>query len=84
MLKWVKYIATIFGSLGKEFNPFLGKIPDFLSNFVNILTSALSFDGYMLKCKLGDHAGNSHGTIKPPKTTHIKQDKEDERKQNLR
>lgn len=67
----------------KEFRPFFTKIPDFLSNLVNIMGAAFSGDGYMVKCKLGDNAGNDHGEIDPPKTTHLEQDKKDKKDKEL-
>ena len=62
----------------KEFRPFLEKMPDFSGNFINILSASLSGDGMLMKCKLGDHAGNKHGEMKPPKMTHMKQDQKDQ------
>lgn len=68
----------------KEFRPWLSMIPDFLSNFIHILSAAFSMDGYLMKCTLGDHAGNDHGKMVPPKVTHMAQDKKDHKDKEIK
>ena len=49
-----------------------------------ISSSGGKSDGHLIKCKLGDHAGNDHGTIEPPKASHIKKDLEKQRQEQLK
>lgn len=69
--------------LAKEFKHIWPVIPDFLGNFVEMLHAAFSMDGYLVKCKLGDHAGNDHGKMKPPKVTHVEQDRKINKEKEL-
>lgn len=67
----------------KEFRPFFARLPKFFENLVNIMGAAFNGDGNQVQCKLKDQAGNDHGEIEPPTTTHIEQDKKDNRDKAL-